>query len=70
MILKESNRYKGQGSTKQTYEPILGCIYRGDTGNNNWVIGMLVTIDGSDAYLVDARGKKHVVLTMMLRSMQ
>jgi hypothetical protein len=70
MILKESNRYKGQGHAVKPSEPLLGCIYRGDTGNSNWVTGILILVDDSDSVLRDARGEEHVVLTMMLRSVQ
>jgi len=70
MIIRESNRYKSKGVKVKPGAPIPGCIYRGDTGNNNWVIGILVRVDDDDAIIMDARGKEHVVLTMMLRSMQ
>lgn len=70
MIIRESNRYKYQGNKVKQSAPQIGCIYRGDTGNNNWVTGVLIQVNGSDSVLVDARGKGHIVLTMMLRSAQ
>ena len=49
---------------------VLGCIYRMDTGNSNWVSGMLLQVDGSDATIIDARGVKHIGITSTLLSLQ
>jgi hypothetical protein len=70
MIINKNTIFNGKGYTVKPSEPLLGCVYRGDTGNSNWVTGILIQVDGSDSVLRDARGKKHVVLTMMLRSVQ
>lgn len=63
-------KFKPQRVTKSMMAPILGIIYYGDTGNANYVSGLLIQVDGSDATLVDARGKSHVVISSTLRSAQ
>lgn len=64
-------KFKAQRTVLNTnLLPIPGCIYAGDKGNSEWITGMLVQVDGSDAIIVDARGKEHVVILSTLRSIQ
>lgn len=63
-------KYKAQRISKLAAVPTMGCIYRGDTGNSNWVSGLLMQVDKDEATLVDARDKSHVVILSTLRSLQ
>ena len=63
-------KYKSQRISKLTAVPTMGCIYRGDTGNSNWVSGLLIQVDKDEATLVDIRGKSHTVILSTLRSLQ
>jgi hypothetical protein len=63
-------KFKAQRVINQMRIPMPGCIYSGDSGNSDWHTGMLVQVDGSDATIVDARGKEHVVILSTLRSIQ
>jgi len=48
----------------------IGVVYWGDTGNANYIAGILVGYEEGDAILVDARGKEHRVIQSTLRSAQ
>jgi hypothetical protein len=48
----------------------IGVVYWGDTGNANYIAGILVGYEDGDAILVDARGKEHRVIQSTLRSAQ
>ncbi len=50
--------------------PQVGVVYWGDTGNANYIAGILVGYEDGDAILVDARGKEHRVIKSTLRSAQ
>ena len=63
-------KFKSQRILNPVSLPMPGCIYSGDAGNSDWHTGMLVQVDGSDAIIVDARGKEHVVILSTLRSIQ
>lgn len=63
-------KYKAKRTQNLTATPILGCIYRGDTGNSNWVSGLLMQVDKDEATLLDIRGKSHTVILSTLRSLQ
>jgi hypothetical protein len=63
-------KFKAQRILNPVSLPMPGCIYSGDSGNSEWHTGMLVQVDGSDATIVDARGKEHVVILSTLRSIQ
>lgn len=63
-------KYKAQRISKLAAVPTMGCIYRGDTGNSNWVSGLLMQVDKDEATLLDIRGKSHVVILSTLRSLQ
>ena len=63
-------KYKKPFAIKYSSGPIPGCVYRGDTGNSNWVSGILIQVDGDEAVLVDARDIKHTVILSTLRSLQ
>ena len=63
-------KFKAQRVINTMRIPMPGCIYSGDSGNSDWHTGMLVQVDGSDAIIVDARGKEHVVILSTLRSIQ
>ena len=61
-------RYKIQPNTNKVQSPMVGWTYSGDSGNSEWHTGMLIQIDGDEATLVDARGKKHVIILSTLRN--
>lgn len=63
-------KFKAKRIQNDTQAPILGCIYRGDTGNSNWVSGLLMQVDRDEATLLDIRGKSHTVILSTLRSLQ
>jgi hypothetical protein len=63
-------KFRAQRIQNNTQVPTMGCIYTGDTGNSNWVSGVLMQVDGLDATIVDARGKSHMVISTTLRSLQ
>lgn len=63
-------KYKSQRIMNKMRIPMPGCIYSGDSGNSDWHTGMLIQVDGSDATIVDARGKNHVVILSTMRSIQ
>ena len=69
-IATNAPKFKAQRILNPISLPMPGCIYSGDSGNNDYHTGMLVQVDGSDAILVDARGKEHVVILSTLRSIQ
>ena len=48
----------------------IGVVYWGDTGNANYIAGILVGYEDGDAILVDARGKEHRAIKSTLRSAQ
>jgi hypothetical protein len=48
----------------------IGVVYWGDTGNANYIAGILVGYEDGDAILVDARGKEHRVIQSTLKSAQ
>jgi hypothetical protein len=48
----------------------IGVVYWGDTGNGNYMVGMLVGYEDGDAILVDARDKEHRVIPSTLKSAQ
>jgi hypothetical protein len=48
----------------------IGVVYWGDTGNANYIAGILVGYEDGDAILVDARGKEYRVIQSTLRSAQ
>lgn len=63
-------KYKARRTVSKNAVPILGCIYRGDTGNSNWVSGILIQVDKDEATIVDARDKSHTVILSTLLSLQ
>jgi hypothetical protein len=48
----------------------IGVVYWGDTGNANYIAGILVGYEDGDAILVDARGKEHRAIKSTLKSAQ
>jgi len=58
--------------TNQPITPTLqiGVVYWGDTGNGNFVCGVLLSYEDGWAILKDARGKEHRVIESTLKSAQ
>ena len=48
----------------------IGVVYWGDTGNGNFVCGLLLSYEDGWAIIKDARGKEHRVIESTLRSAQ
>ncbi len=64
-------KFKAQRTVLNTHLlPIPGCIYYLDTGNNNYVCGVLLTVNKDEATVVDSLGTKHTGILSTLRSAQ
>ena len=48
----------------------IGIVYWGDTGNSNWVRGLLISKNDGWAIIKDAGGNEHRVIESTLRSAQ
>ena len=72
MEINSNNRYKGQDhkSTPTINTPLIGCIYNGNLGNNQWKTGILIKINDDISTLRDSVGNNWVVLTNTLKSVQ
>lgn len=59
-------------TTDQPKTPTLqiGVVYWGDTGNGNFVCGLLLSYEDGWAIIKDARGIEHRVIKSTLRSAQ
>jgi hypothetical protein len=72
MRITKYSKWRNTITATQPITPTLqiGVVYWGDTGNANYMAGILVGYEDGDAILVDARGKEHRVIKSTLRSAQ